>query len=308
MCLPRPVISKYLNLRQPSLQRLGLITDGSCPFWIDPSSTSHIPSLTSLRSLSWRCIAESSSKEQQMLESLVKRNANHLENLTLQQINTDPDPEDPDMIPTWPRDLLLELLSQKQTHIQQTKDSDPCVPLFPSLQNLSLCMFNFEGKGPEFCNLFDPSLLSNLKLWSCDSGHRILSALATSKQKLGLRHLEYSGVFPHTDYREHNGMLDLLESFRGLQDLFIHSERYTDWPSMFDAIVQNHSGIERLVAHPDESYSNMDWQAELSPSDDALTSHPYMLPKLRCLGVCISETSHLRGKLVSFLFVERVRG
>ena len=324
--MPDFIVTEFLNTRQRSLQEISLITDVDCP----EVSYEHLPTLDQVRSISWTGIDDglfllfTKGVEFAILEAFLVRNAPHLEQLTLHSADNHSKNSTPWNVTKLAATLLSCRSKEPSTPLagdcqelstalipggsttpgSASSDSQsPSTALIPLLRSLTLSWTSFKGDSNQLLNIFDFSRIRKLVLLQSSEGDDLLKNLVSFEGTLGLEHFEFISNFEEkATLGDMNNMAEFLSSFQRLQNLFLVAHEFsitdTDWEPIFHAIANHHaSSLKRLVvqgAQGDIESGHVGFEK----AHNGLKRF-YMVPKLRCLGVGMSELNIMQSNLVS---------
>lgn len=165
--------------------------------------------------------------------------------------------------------------------------------MFKSLSNLSLSAVSFEFAEAEMIRVFNMNNLRTLKLWNCPSCLQIRDGLVgTSSLKTFELTMGTNGFGSGINEEEEQGeeVVQLLQTFCGLEDIFLMLPPLTDWRLIKEGILYHGSALERLVVHdrrinPDtDTDEEADGEVPWSCVSDILRHST----RLNCLGISIS--------------------
>ena len=254
ICIPGHIlgIEGYLTKKQTAIESLSLITT-ACPEWrlrklvVEPVVLSTFPRL---RKFSWKGI--STTGQLNSLRDLFASNYEVLEDLELDFIDWDYvtiDYAHPAGITS-----ITPSLPSFQTRILPHKSNKDLKP-FRSLKRLALSEFEFEEPAWGFTHSFNIPCLQVLKLHCCTGTVKFLSTILEAGLVLKLRSLELTmqdGAVEHNSVPQ-SALIGFLESFQGLEDLYIMIELKESapegWASYWKAILHHSSTLKRLVYH-----------------------------------------------------------
>ncbi|KAL9071319.1 MAG: hypothetical protein Q9161_004335 [Pseudevernia consocians] len=316
MCIPGHILGRegYLTKKQTAIESLSLITT-PCPDWyledvvIDPVVLSNFPQL---RKFSWKGLRTTG--QLNSLRDLFASNYEVLEDLELDfndwnrvRING-----------TLPNGFGLEdySLPSFQSHILPHKSNKDLEP-FRSLKRLALSAFDlsaFEFDEPAwgFTHSFNILCLQVLKLHCCIGTVEFLFTILEAGLVLKLKSLELiiqDGGVERNGFRQ-SALIGFLESFQGLEDLYIMIELKESapeyWASYWNAILHHSSTLKRLIYHqrkyvtwwstdlPDEDFIDAGFAPPSNPGsededlddwNDFIYNRPLAQMQLECFGI-----------------------
>ena len=270
MCIPGHILGRegYLPKKQTAIESLSLITT-PCPdeylqsLVIEPVVLSNFPQL---RKFTWKGLC--TTEQLNSLRDLFASNYEVLEDLEL-------DFNDWDYVKIngrRPAGIGLEeySLSSFQSHILPHKSNKDLEP-FRSLKRLALSAFEFDKPAWGFTHSFNIPCLQVLKLYYCTGIVEFLSTILEAGLVLKLKSLELiiqDGGVERNGFRQ-SALIGFLESFQGLEDLYIMIELEEStpeyWASYWNAILHHSSTLKRLIYHQ-RKYVPW-WSTELPEAD-----------------------------------------
>ena len=255
--------------------------------------------------MSWRCIE--SETQFNILENALVRNAPHLKSLAIHPGFMHVPEHDPQTIPTdWDVEDLVAFCENRQAESTSKGQGKASSVLFPSLRSFSLsgtCVINNFYATGEILQLFDWSLLEKLTLWHCEAGGGLVLELTNCQSHIRLKTLDFAGAVAGHWFMPPGPMAGLLNTFEGLQDLFVSSDEEMreglEWELVLDALANHHTGLRRLVIHGNwEGYATS--HSQLPREFRGVLKHAWKLPQLKCLGISFAEALGFRRNLVRF--------
>lgn len=237
--------SGYLTTRQKNIESLRLITDGVCsrraPRAYDSPALSEFPRLKRLS-----LVGLSSHEE---LNALIDT----LQRLSHQLVEFELDLERcryPKLSSEW--DSIHSLFLSRVMNLRQLRAST-----FASLQSLSLSSlsFNTNSFGPtpmpgHIARTFNLPNLHSLKMRDCDGWELLLEFLTfpSSTPPIVLRSLEIWDRPTPEEFSKTGILKSFLESFRGLEDLFILTPPAPVY-AIWSALAHHKNTLRRFVHH-----------------------------------------------------------
>lgn len=283
----------YLSTSQNHLDSLFLHTDGECPKVGFGTGDYELGAFRNLRTLSWKGLRIWDRKQD--LQAVLDANSDHLENLEIEVADCDKlieeggghwYPNDLDYRDFWDR-----------LHIH-----DAVPTFFQSLTKLSLSYITFELVDTSLAKSFNVTNLQSLTIRHCRCAPVFLETLTTVEGGLKLRYFELCmDDAPSWEFSE-RPIQDLLESFGGLQDLYLVVNVGGGFSSYLDAISEHSDSLERLLWHGRHQgqekttdlrlFGKLDvgfpiMNAVNAESVDVEVLRLITIPGLRFLGLCI---------------------
>lgn len=254
-CIPGDILGRTLPLwmeEQKSIQSISLLTDGGCPTFVDYFD---LRSFTNIQSLSWKGLIRGDHFD--CLTGFIKNQAGaqKLRSLTL--------------------DLIRWTRAERGWYVHQrnTLGGSPPRPdnffatnilgiqpnlenvLFESLETLLLTGVAFSPFENEFAHAFNMMNLSTLQLRNCPASLELLGTLLNQGVTLKLKSFELAidrdCLHHYGDFNEVDTevIFRFLDSFQGLEDLFLLLTQPLEWYFIANSIVNHQSTLKRLVVH-----------------------------------------------------------
>ena len=163
--------------------------------------------------------------------------------------------------------------------------------IFPSLRILSLSAVSFTSMEKEMLHAFNLPLLLSLKLRYCPSWDKFLQLAIRSREQINLKSLEIQWSLEYDiEDEDEAAILDFLEAFEGLEELFIYTSSSLPAQDLWRAALHHKSTLRRFVHH--QRAINMDNQSQFLRTYDPPTlsldpSQNFSVDlDLECLGIC----------------------
>lgn len=265
VCVPKSILgpSGYLPLRQPNLEALYLVTDGSCE---DSGIGLDISSFEYLKRLSWigpRCIADINS----LAESLAKKSHQIVELDLDFVLLRDSEKRDREIVGlTAEFEDENDLLAKKILGIPNKQ-----IQNFNALRVLSLAAVSFlaNGKGTpcsshsfdyqaqhqakmgvvkQISDVFDFSKIIILKLRFCPGWEELLDLLAQSPHLIRLQSLEIQSTIRDVSGLD-NALPEFLEAFAGLETLILSTHQTSNALNIWRSARRHRGTLRRFVYH-----------------------------------------------------------
>jgi hypothetical protein len=253
-CLPNQILDRDGNWigNQKQIQSISLITDGGCPASAQIEHLDLKP-FTSIRSLSWKGLGRGDHFD--CLASFFK---NQAEAQRLRTLELD----------------LVEWTAAElgwYAHQIETLGGSPPRPvnffattilgiqpnqenvLFQSLETLLFSGVAFSPFENELSHSFNMMNLSTLQLRNCPGSLELLGALLEQGVTLKLKSFELAIDLLHSYQYSAKMQAEVirrfLNSFQGLEDLFLLLTQPPKWYLIVDSIMNHQSTLKRLVVH-----------------------------------------------------------
>ena len=292
-CIPNGLLHRNgLTLRQKKIETVSLATDGSCGTFLTNRYSIDLGKLKALRSLTWKGINKSNNFHS--LGECIKVNKQGMETLVLDLID-------------WKGteheyfDGLRRTNGSIESYTNNffARDILELIPgdektILPHLSTLSLSAVSFQDAQEEMLHALNISRLRSLKLWNCPHSLDLLQTIVSGAHAMRLRSFElvldvgrYSEQEIHGDVF-HRIISGFLNAFRGLEDVYLMLTDYTDWRTIFHAIMGHVSTLDRLVTHERQDVGDEEWAAKVDsrmPLSKGLQDL-YQNANLTCLGTC----------------------
>ncbi|PGH28185.1 hypothetical protein AJ80_00075 [Polytolypa hystricis UAMH7299] len=240
-CVPEKILGPdgYLARKQSKLESIRLITDGTC----FTNEIIILETFQHLKRLSWidirlECHFDS-------LRNTLQQISPQLEELELDLVKWSAVEESaPFVDEALVNYFLMGITPEVQTRI------------FPALRKLSLSSVSLRPMEKEFLSALNRPQLCSLKLRLCDDWEAFLEHAIDSKQQVNLKSLEiHSAPDYDLDYDlafelEEDHILPIfLNSFDGLEELFIHGTAPLAVPDLWRAALHHKSTLRKFVHH-----------------------------------------------------------
>lgn len=273
--------SGYFPLRQTNIESLRLVTDGSCPQTNDADIELALSSFPSLKRLSW--IGLSSYHEIKALAAVLERTSHQLVELDLDLIYHRDLQESGEVVEdnalfakeilgvpekrirkfTALRVLSLSAVSFVSTGVKASDSSD-------SLDSSDYTVFysRMMQAAEEISSVFDFSAIRSLKLRFCPGWEELLELLTESPLPIRLTSLEIQSTISD-ECREAHVIMPFLESFEGLETLFLYTSSTSDTLDIWQSALRHKATLRRFVHH--QRSINTDEEAPLFEQDCDVT-------------------------------------
>ncbi|RSL48004.1 hypothetical protein CEP51_015698 [Fusarium floridanum] len=244
-CVPPEIlgVNGVVPLRQSSLQSLSLITDPTCRDDHDAECEIDLSSFCKLQSLSWR---GPNSDNLDALTVALRSNSTHLRELELDFVN-------------WPE--LREYLgyfSDDEDDMDGIKGTDYFAyavlglnkrsprPLFPTIRVLFLSQVPLSAA---MAHAFNFDTLTSLTLRMCPNWDQFVGRVMELNHPIKLKKLEIQESDDVTYECSEDSILDFLDAFEGLEELFVSQAGPAPALRLWDHVARRHSQLKRFVGH-----------------------------------------------------------
>lgn len=228
-CIPDDMVDHYRDLieNQRNIDHISLVTDDIC------GASFTMPAVLlreskAIRSLRWKGLRSTASFVS--VCGCIKANAHGIETLELDLRN-------------W--------IDAKEVF---SKFPGEAKLILPHLSSLSLSEVSFQAAAEEMRSVLNITRLSSLKLRNCRYSLDLLDTIVRGAQTLRLRSFELVidiGADKFQGDREENDVCisTFVDSFRGLEDLYLLITDPIDWGLISRSISQHVSTLNRLITH-----------------------------------------------------------
>ncbi|KAH8812176.1 hypothetical protein F5884DRAFT_750497 [Xylogone sp. PMI_703] len=254
ICIPESMMgpSGYFPVRQPNIETLHLVTDGSCPLIYKTGVKLAVSSFPKLKRLSWAgfCIKD----EIRVLHETLKKTAHQLTELNLDILHhrnyNEMKWEDDKQADSY--EIVFAVFVRDILRIPYK-----VAMKFPALRVLSLSGASFWQTGTDMpyltavkkiSEVFDFSTLGSLKLRLCPGWEDLLGLLVEYPQPVRYKSLELHCT--ETLNRAHDTITLFLISFEGLEDFFLRTGPEQDKTlSVWRSLAYHKKTVKRFVYH-----------------------------------------------------------
>ncbi|KAJ5766705.1 uncharacterized protein N7511_004321 [Penicillium nucicola] len=274
-CLSPGILDKngYLCRHQRSLNRLSLITDGSCPDAGD--ALDGLSEFSSLKIIEWEGIRQPA--EVDSLQRCIRRNSSHLTILSI------------GLVSSSNAQNLVENIFEQHSGLSHSS-------ALPSLLSLTLCKAPF----PETLQLgstWSCRSLRALSIRDCPNQLRFLNFLSHSKDTLQLKLFEFvcDNLLDGLG-QDVSPALKFLVSFRGLRHLYLKLSNFEE-PPRIDSVIKHHQDtLESLSYHerrlvPLDDEGLFEEERDVSPQWLEAQFDSLNLSSMTALGLCAGPSA-----------------
>ncbi|KAM5357024.1 hypothetical protein ACJZ2D_016690 [Fusarium nematophilum] len=244
-CVPPEIlgVNGVVPLQQPSLHSLSLITDPTCRNYHDAECEIDLSSFCKLQNLSWR---GPNSDNLDALTVALRSNSTHLRKLELDFVN-------------WPE--LREYLgyfSDDEDDMDGIRETDYFAyavlglnkrsprPLFPIIRVLFLSQVPLSAA---MAHAFNFDTLASLTLRMCPNWDRFVGRVMQLNHPIKLKKLEIQESDGVTYEWSEAFILDFLDAFEGLEELFVSQAGPASALELWDHVARRHPTLKRFVGH-----------------------------------------------------------
>lgn len=170
---------------------------------------------------------------------------------------------------------------------------------FASLKQLSLSMLPFDMHQEEIFSALNMVNLRALQLWNCPHTLELMAAIVASGRTMALTQLEI--VIDAMNHHKQNAqrllcdqtVASFLESFHGLQDLYLSLPGPNQWSTLVQAMQAHEPTLRRLVTHQtvEDDQIGRDDDIEMW-GDDLAFLHRFKA--MEAVGLCIDAQELVR--------------
>jgi len=284
-CVPPSILgpSGYLPLRQPQIESLRLVADGSGRPAEEPHPRLALSAFSHLRYLS--CTGLWREEDRAALADALQQISDQLVEFELDMISCRDVDED------WEENLEdTFVFSRDILRLPRAGNR-----MFPGLRVLALSAVSLTPDLRDMMNQFDFGLLRSLTLRLTPGWEELLDHLTRSRPPIGLRFLEIQSTTEDSDMHGRS-IGPFLESFDGLEALFLWTASSEDTLRIWRSARRHQATLRRFVHHQrmsvDQESDVEDWDShDLSlRSVAALGDDPSQNPlgelDLESLGLC----------------------
>ncbi|PYH94049.1 hypothetical protein BO71DRAFT_380277 [Aspergillus ellipticus CBS 707.79] len=255
-CLPDELVNRIEALlkNQKQINSIALITDSDCKVNRNTSSSIDLVQFSKLESLSWKGLKHYNDFES--VRAFISAHGAQLKTLCLDLIGWD------SAVLAWRRGFLRNspqdtglpdnFFARSVLCLQHGKLIRP----FPALKCLTLTQVSFHPMQAEMVNALNVEGLRALQLSNCPGIFSWLRQVLRSGTPLNLKSLELvfnpelaNQIIDEAFDNVTDTVTKFLQSFQGLEDLYLMLPQQTDWQAMSEGIAHHSSTLKRLVTH-----------------------------------------------------------
>lgn len=238
-CIPHQILGPlgHLPLKQKNIESIRLTTDGACEWNLYGNCLIDLSEFKKLKSLSWNGLR--SENDFSTLHGALQQFSNQLVELELDLID-------------W--NTVNYFLMDQDVSVDFFARRILALPpggrkgMFSALQVLSLSAVSLTSFPEEIAEAFDFSSLRSLKLRLCPGWDDFLQHVREFCQPITLKSLEIQ-VATEMEDNFRDTITEFLESFEGLEKLFISTNSEKDPVDLWYALLQHKSTLRRFVHH-----------------------------------------------------------
>jgi hypothetical protein len=263
-CIPRAVVD-YLSNKQAQLASLSITTDITCT---KMGSNIHCLSrFSQLQHFSLEAYnAAYHAAEINSLGPLIWLNAVHVQNIKIEC--GCPHYRSPDGVNPFVKYVLR-------------KEPGSRYKLFPALRKLTLFSVYLDNGVEDIVSAFSIPQLRSLKLQDCFGTNHMLDFLATHSEEVHLTSFELNFSGYVLDQYEMSPLVKFLQSFQGLEDLFmLYPRQWTLGAEYWSSVSHHRSTLRRLVHQQADFYHGSENNDSIIGQTEILTE----LEKIQYLG------------------------
>jgi hypothetical protein len=297
-CIPREILGEcgWLSREQPNIESLTLITGAACHYNVfhTKSSSLSLKPFRKLRSLAW--IGILTDKEEEEVRMALAQNSRHIERIALDftQVRANDLHE---RLETYNAIVTLGL-GLRRTVPERRK------LIYEKLKSLSLCNATITHHRRHWAhpmiNEINWPNMTHLSLVNCPGGRDLVKKLGDEiGSNLQLKTFEYRSEVMEANRSEAHALEVLLESFTGLEGLYLHLESELDdedSQEVWRAASRHRSTLQRFAYQVNRWHDNGNYEYHEDVFTLGLTNKGDLecvsqgnvlnrLERLRCLGL-----------------------
>jgi hypothetical protein len=243
----------YFPKKQPNLETLRLITDGSCIWDVENDLQERrlaLSAFSRLKRLSWKGL--SSEQDLETLADVLQQRSRQLQELEIdltyhEAIRVSFEGDEDDGLgdgSTFSAEIL--------------RLPKPGVETFSNLRLLDLTAVSFTPGNNErekkrtldrIYNSFDFGTLLSLRLRHCQGWEALLELLTCSTKPMRLKSLEIQSSHQDDAWDEYNTLIAFIQTFQGLEELAVYTTAPLESIDLWQAMLHHRTTLRRFVQH-----------------------------------------------------------